>query len=967
MSEEGQRVFRDLMNAMSVGTRSSIDSELAACAAEAVSYALNSGTHTFADFVHETADDLGDELVTRAAPYIELAWEIVRKKTGDKLGPGGRVAGVLEASRGRGAEFVPDLNLTWYDKGTVRAVRRIARGINRLRQTLARGERFPPRSYAVPRSRVWDDDTLRLFSQIERAIHAVRAALEQGTALPPGACAIELDPGGWDEDIIRFVKQVETALRDLSKGAKSCRRSRSHPDRFDSAGGDNDDETDWKGRAIAYKNARRYEDAATAFRKAVQESPADADAWFQLGVCSGELKRHEEAVEAFRQGLKFRDKDSWVWNNLGWNYECLRRAEDAIGAYQHAVTASAQDLYAWERLAGLWGSPENASRRLLALRRVAEIKQDFAAWDCLGRAYMEAGNPAQAVTAFQRALSCDSPLAGFAYVNLADAYKGLGFLLKAAQAYHKAVRIDPGNESARANLETLRAELNRTTARVRGFQRKRKRLDPPYSGYLNPFEVFRLDASHAASLEESTIARARKQLQHEMALNDGRVSWLEDAILDASQLMHVVDEARDPETREVHARIFQDRLLLRFLSHGDVSYFTPYAQSLQKERAVLPNPRLPDSVGRHFSRQYGRALLEAVELRGGRTIRAMYEGLPTFAAGLTEECYRPVYGFLRHTAEELESHEVVSEERARSLLALVEERVHPDTLNMLPSYFEDVRASIALAIREKAVECFNLHQQLGLSTKLLDLARALRVPRSVEEQFRQDSQKLDEIKETFEEIKRSKQPDAIEVPVGVLSRLAVRIGDDRIDVDDRSVAVEEISDLRWGATKVYSDGVCVEAYYQLSLAGDGWPAPIEIKFGSQSIIARLVSDIASMVKRQVMPDLAEVYDQLRDAVLRRVVPHVVRRWVAHLDRGGSAVIGECKIDRFGVRYEAGILFWKKQRRIPWDRLDLDFGGGYVILRDRMNQSCSVALNMRETWNAVLIPFIHSILTQRAES
>ena len=87
------------------------------------------------------------------------------------------------------------------------------------------------------------------------------------------------------------------------------------------------------------------------------------------------------------------------------------------------------------------------------------------------------------------------------------------------------------------------------------------------------------DLRGVLQLEESeepdakTIQRAKKKLLQEIDVNDGKVSWLNDYPLDKSRALGLEDELHDEKKRGYHWAIFRNKLLLRFLTHGDIGHF----------------------------------------------------------------------------------------------------------------------------------------------------------------------------------------------------------------------------------------------------------------------------------------------------------------------------------------------------------------------------------------------------------
>jgi len=63
---------------------------------------------------------------------------------------------------------------------------------------------------------------------------------------------------------------------------------------------------------------------------------------------------------------------------------------------------------------------------------------------------------------------------------------------------------------------------------------------PAYSDYLNPFELLDFKVRDLTGWDEGELRRRKKRLLNELRLDDGRVSWLGDQVLDESRVRQVL-------------------------------------------------------------------------------------------------------------------------------------------------------------------------------------------------------------------------------------------------------------------------------------------------------------------------------------------------------------------------------------------------------------------------------------------
>ncbi len=72
--------------------------------------------------------------------------------------------------------------------------------------------------------------------------------------------------------------------------------------------------------------------------------------------------------------------------------------------------------------------------------------------------------------------------------------------------------------------------------------------------------------------DDKTLLRLRKAMLQEIDL-EGRVIWLDNAVVDRSRAIGLCEELNDLRKRQYHWRVFQNRPLLRFLTRGEHEHF----------------------------------------------------------------------------------------------------------------------------------------------------------------------------------------------------------------------------------------------------------------------------------------------------------------------------------------------------------------------------------------------------------
>src|SRR5205085_445015 len=94
----------------------------------------------------------------------------------------------------------------------------------------------------------------------------------------------------------------------------------------------------WCGRGNVFVALRRYEEALSAYDRALACKPGFAEAWLGRGKVFAELGRHDEALSAYDKAIAFKPELADAWCNRGDACAALRRHEEAFAAYDKALS-----------------------------------------------------------------------------------------------------------------------------------------------------------------------------------------------------------------------------------------------------------------------------------------------------------------------------------------------------------------------------------------------------------------------------------------------------------------------------------------------------------------------------------------------------------------------------------------------------------------------------------------------------
>ena len=238
---------------------------------------------------------------------------------------------------------------------------------------------------------------------------------------------------------------------------------------------------------VTQQQGGRSLEAAESFRRALEMRPY-APAAIRLGEALAAARRPAAAAAALRMALEFDGNQAAASYALGQALMDLGQAAEAIPLLERAVELSPRSGAARYALGSAHRSlgDEGAAQRVLAtmgeaddskpaledpvLARVRDLAADEHHFLNLGKSLEAAGKLAEAIAAYERALSLNPRMAS-AHANLVGAFGRIGNAAKAEAHYNAASSIDPNLEELHNNWGVLQATRQDPSAAAEAFRR----------------------------------------------------------------------------------------------------------------------------------------------------------------------------------------------------------------------------------------------------------------------------------------------------------------------------------------------------------------------------------------------------------------------------------------------------------------------------------------------------------------
>jgi tetratricopeptide (TPR) repeat protein len=199
--------------------------------------------------------------------------------------------------------------------------------------------------------------------------------------------------------------------------------------------------------AALYFDAGRYEEAADAYEKLVEENPEDANLRASLAGALGALGRLDESLEHIDKAIEMDPINPEAYHNRGVIYERKGRVERAVKEYETALRYNPQYEPSRQALVRLRG-PEGERERLTSAQKLAAALAER------GRQAALRGDYETAMKELDEAQRI-APRFARVYQYRSNVAFLMGDRAGAVAALRRAIELEPDNALFRTNLQRL--------------------------------------------------------------------------------------------------------------------------------------------------------------------------------------------------------------------------------------------------------------------------------------------------------------------------------------------------------------------------------------------------------------------------------------------------------------------------------------------------------------------------------
>ncbi|HXM10731.1 MAG TPA: FG-GAP-like repeat-containing protein [Terriglobales bacterium] len=203
------------------------------------------------------------------------------------------------------------------------------------------------------------------------------------------------------------------------------------------------------------KTAEARESFAGALKLRASYPDTLANSWNNLGLLAAREGRAGEAISSFQEALKLSPDHSIALDNLGSAYRQQKRWDDARKTFERALEVNPDDAEAHYGIGMVFAQNDDTGRAFDSLQHALKLRPIYPeALNNLGILYLRTQRRDEAVASFEECIRV-APAFDQAYLNLARVYVIEETPDKARTVLRELLKEHPGHEQAEKMMEQL--------------------------------------------------------------------------------------------------------------------------------------------------------------------------------------------------------------------------------------------------------------------------------------------------------------------------------------------------------------------------------------------------------------------------------------------------------------------------------------------------------------------------------
>jgi tetratricopeptide (TPR) repeat protein len=691
----------------------------------------------------------------------------------------------------------------------------------------------------------------------------------------------------------------------------------------------------------------KFVEAFPILKKATQHTKDDFDLWSNFASAALQCEEFDEAIHAYKQTIRLAPRSDWAWRQYANALLQAERLDEAEKALQNAKSLNGESAWLWRHYATLHQLRNDIRKEIEALE-ILDLLGETDANDLnrLGIAHHDQKNYARALEYYHRSALNARITAPLFNMGLVFNDPEISQDADAADAYRRALILDPKFERAKEQLEATKRKLVPLAKRVRALK---PLIDPTeyFQFYLSPFEALQITpADFQAAADTKLLQKAKKRLLQEIELNEGRLGWLDNYAIDKSRAVAIDDDLLNEQTRRYHTAIFDNSKLLRFLTRGELEHFL-YSENYFPQTTIElmeAEPSFRQFISKPFAQQYNLLLSRALDRKLLDAIEALFDGRRWVLPEHDDICFQGANKRISALVEllrQIETKAVDEKPSFRQLEDILRQHQICDIFNLLPTQFRTAQTEAVAHIRSLAVTCYNKYGDTDLSKSILDVCKRFQF-KSVEL-----NKRLEEDFETISELITQERQYETKLTFG--KERTFEITKNGIRDGGKFLPASSLTKLRWGIT--VTGYVGAEQYNYFFQATDENHERISVAWSCS---------------KYEEPTSTKHFNSIIQAALAYLARPILDKIQSNLDNGNFETIGPWKLTSAGISYRTDSFLFVTERFLSWKDLSSEMQNGQIVVCRISDSRNRTFASIRDTDNAVLIPILSQIMKERLD-
>jgi len=222
------------------------------------------------------------------------------------------------------------------------------------------------------------------------------------------------------------------------------------------------------GNTLAGQN--KFQEAVTAFRKALEIDPSVGELHFNLGILLTNLNRTDEAITSYKKAVNLKPNLTDAHYNLGAALQSQDKYDQAATSYQKAIALEPGFFEALVNLGVVLQEQSKLAEAIAVYRQALNIQKDAKVYFNMGTALKNEGKLGDAIESYNDALELN-PNYAEVHSNMGEVLRDQGRYDESVMFYKQALAIDPSLPVANYSLAIYLYDSGDLEGALTHFQR----------------------------------------------------------------------------------------------------------------------------------------------------------------------------------------------------------------------------------------------------------------------------------------------------------------------------------------------------------------------------------------------------------------------------------------------------------------------------------------------------------------